>query len=374
MTDAMRTFRDRYARVLEWVVIALMIVLAVEVTLGVVFRGIGHSLVWYDEVASVLLAWLTFYGSALASVKRAHIGCPELVDAMPLACAARVRHRRRSCSSIAFFVLLGWVGASILPILATDCAREPAVGADERRAVGDSDFGGADRRRRGAAPARPARARGAAGAGAALAAALRRRKPLARCATEAVGDDHAAAVRGGAGARADRTCRSRSRWASSPWSRWSRRHGVDIAAQPRRSSLQRRDQLPAARDPAVHPRRRDHERVGHLAAADRVRHVAVRLDPRRPGAGVDRRLAVLRRDLRLRGRRRRRARLDPDPGDEGQGLPGAARRRGDVVGGDARGDHPAVDPDDPLRGDGGDVGRAAVRRRHRARASSAASA
>ena len=66
--------------------------------------------------------------------------------------------------------------------------------------------------------------------------------------------------------------------------------------------------------------------------------------------------------------------LDHDPRHEGEGLPRSARRGGDVVGRDARGDHPAVDPDDPLRGDGGDVGRAAVRRRHRARASSAASA
>ena len=80
--------------------------------------------------------------------------------------------------------------------------------------------------------------------------------------------------------------------------------------------------------------------------------VAVRLDPRRPRARLDRRVAVLRRDFRLGGRRRRRARLDPDPGDEEQGLSEGARRRGDVVGGDAGGDHPAVDPDDPLRGDG----------------------
>src|SRR5512133_2390522 len=76
----MHRFRDRYGLVLEWVVMALMVVLFVEVTLGIVFRVAGSSLVWYDEVASVLLAWLTFYGSALASVKRAHIGCPELVD------------------------------------------------------------------------------------------------------------------------------------------------------------------------------------------------------------------------------------------------------------------------------------------------------
>ena len=143
-------------------------------------------------------------------------------------------------------------------------------------------------------------------------------------------------------------------------------HGLAHPAEPRARHLQRRDQLPAARDPAVHPRRRDHERVGHLAAADRVRVGAVRLDPRRPRARVDRRVDVLRRDLRLGGRRRRGAGLDPDPGDEGEGLSGAVRRRGDVVGGDARGHHPAVDPDDPLRGDGRDVGRAALRRRHRA--------
>ena len=36
-----------------------------------------------DEIASILLAWLTFYGSALASAKRAHIGCPELVALLP---------------------------------------------------------------------------------------------------------------------------------------------------------------------------------------------------------------------------------------------------------------------------------------------------
>jgi len=74
-----KRFRAAYGRLLEWVVIVLMVVLAVEVTLGVVFRFAGRSLIWYDEVASVLLAWVTFYGSALASVRRAHIGCPELV-------------------------------------------------------------------------------------------------------------------------------------------------------------------------------------------------------------------------------------------------------------------------------------------------------
>ncbi len=119
MTGALASFRDRYGRVLEWVVSALMIVLFVEVTLGVVFRVVGHSLIWYDEVASVLLAWLTFYGAALASVKRAHIGCPEVLEAMSW------RNRRlfnivAELLVIAFFALLGFVGLMIMPVLATD--------------------------------------------------------------------------------------------------------------------------------------------------------------------------------------------------------------------------------------------------------------
>jgi len=119
VTATLRRFRQRYGLILEWFVGALMVILFVEVTLGVVFRAIGHSLIWYDEMASVLLAWLTFYGSALASVKRAHISCPELVDALPWP-ARRLMNIAAQVIVIAFFVLLGVVGASIMPILATD--------------------------------------------------------------------------------------------------------------------------------------------------------------------------------------------------------------------------------------------------------------
>ena len=116
---AVDRFRAGYGRALEWVVIALVVTLAAEVTLGVVFRAAGHALAWYDEVASVLLAWLTFYGAALASVRRAHIGCPELVNAMPWP-ARRVINIAAEVIVIAFFVLLGAVGAWILPVLHTD--------------------------------------------------------------------------------------------------------------------------------------------------------------------------------------------------------------------------------------------------------------
>ncbi len=116
---ALQTLRRRYEAFLEWLVIGLMVVLAFEVTLGIVFRSIGHSLVWYDEVASILLAWLTFYGSAYAAAKRGHISCPELVALMPpgprLAVTIAVE-----ALVIGFFALLGIVGWQVLEVLATD--------------------------------------------------------------------------------------------------------------------------------------------------------------------------------------------------------------------------------------------------------------
>ena len=111
--------RTVYGQFLTLVVSILMVTLFIEVTLGVIFRTIGQPLVWYDEVASILLAWLTFYGSALASFKSAHIGCPEII-AM---CSPRYKRALGIIAQlivIVFFGVLGWYGMVIMPILATD--------------------------------------------------------------------------------------------------------------------------------------------------------------------------------------------------------------------------------------------------------------
>lgn len=96
-----------------------MVLLALEVTIGITFRALGRSLSWYDEIAVVLLAWLTFYGSALAALKRAHIGFPGFVNSLkPPARVLAV-----SCAKLvvlAFMALLGWIGFSVLDVLATD--------------------------------------------------------------------------------------------------------------------------------------------------------------------------------------------------------------------------------------------------------------
>ena len=111
--------RRGYERALEWLTVILMAVLAIEVTIGVIFRTSGYSLVWYDEFAAILLAWLTFYGSALASVKRAHIGCPEVMMMLP----RKLKFAFRLVAevlTIGFFLLMGWMGYQVLEVLDTD--------------------------------------------------------------------------------------------------------------------------------------------------------------------------------------------------------------------------------------------------------------
>jgi TRAP-type C4-dicarboxylate transport system permease small subunit len=114
-----QSFRRAYERFLEWICIVLMATLAVEVTAGVVFRYSGHSLVWYDEVACILLAWVTFYGSALAVLKHAHMGVPEIVRMMPPAPRVVATIIAQLCT-LAFFVLLAWIGYSVIGVLETD--------------------------------------------------------------------------------------------------------------------------------------------------------------------------------------------------------------------------------------------------------------
>jgi len=111
--------RRAYSWFLEAVVIVLMVAIAVEVTIGIVYRAAGHALSWYDEIAVILLAWLTFYGSALAALKRAHIGFAGLMKAMPAQWRVAVVILSKAIV-IGFLALLGWIGFAVLDVLSTD--------------------------------------------------------------------------------------------------------------------------------------------------------------------------------------------------------------------------------------------------------------
>ena len=72
-----------YDRYLQYFIFLQMIFLSLTVVVGVCFRWSGHSLVWYDEVAGIQLAWITYFGSAYASLKGLHIGMPTLIKVFP---------------------------------------------------------------------------------------------------------------------------------------------------------------------------------------------------------------------------------------------------------------------------------------------------
>ena len=102
--------------VLEYFVVFLMIILTVVVIVAVLYRLMGSSLAWYDEVAAILLAWITYYGSALAVLRRRHIGFDSVLLSFP-------KQLRMIAVAVAelitagFFILLAWAGFTVMAIL-----------------------------------------------------------------------------------------------------------------------------------------------------------------------------------------------------------------------------------------------------------------
>lgn len=105
--------------ILEWMTIGLMVLLTVTVTLAVIARLMGQSFSWYDEVAAIMLAWITYYGSALAALHRRHIGFDTVLLAMPLRMrvAALVAGE---ASVLLFFILMARAGLQVLEVLEGD--------------------------------------------------------------------------------------------------------------------------------------------------------------------------------------------------------------------------------------------------------------
>ena len=75
-----RLYRWLMALAEAWAMV-LLIAMVVVVTLGVFYRYVlNASLIWYDEFASYLLVWLTFYGAVVAAYHRKHIAFETIVE------------------------------------------------------------------------------------------------------------------------------------------------------------------------------------------------------------------------------------------------------------------------------------------------------
>ncbi|MGH7768649.1 MAG: TRAP transporter small permease [Candidatus Binatia bacterium] len=77
----MERFFRRFIDWVEWWSVLLLFLMVAVVCFGVFFRyALKASLIWYDEFASYLLVWLTFYGAVVASYRRRHIGFEVVLE------------------------------------------------------------------------------------------------------------------------------------------------------------------------------------------------------------------------------------------------------------------------------------------------------
>jgi TRAP-type C4-dicarboxylate transport system permease small subunit len=117
--SALRTFRNVLERVLVVVSLSLMTVLALIVIAAVVVRTAGASFTWYDEVASIILAWITYYGAALAALRRSHLGFPTIAAMLPPPIRLAVMLVTEAVV-IVFFVLVAYFGLQVIDLLRGD--------------------------------------------------------------------------------------------------------------------------------------------------------------------------------------------------------------------------------------------------------------
>jgi TRAP-type C4-dicarboxylate transport system permease small subunit len=101
---------------LSWLLITLMIVLTVVVMVAVFYRRFGSSLVWYDEVASVLMAWITYYGAAYAALRRQHIGFDGVLLRLPQGLRMAMVVVAET-AVIGFFALMAYTGIEVLKVV-----------------------------------------------------------------------------------------------------------------------------------------------------------------------------------------------------------------------------------------------------------------
>ena len=96
--------------------VIMIVMMTAIVVFAVIWRKSGASFIWYDEVAAILLAWITYYGAALAALKRAHIGFDGILLALPM----RWRMIALAVAEafvFVFFIILAWTGWQVLGVL-----------------------------------------------------------------------------------------------------------------------------------------------------------------------------------------------------------------------------------------------------------------
>lgn len=106
-------------RLIETIGLALLLALTFSVIYATTMRYVGASPRWYDELASVMLAWLTYFGATYAVFMRQHMGFSGLVTALPRRLAVALT-LVSEILVLVFFGLVAWFGYKVLAVAAYD--------------------------------------------------------------------------------------------------------------------------------------------------------------------------------------------------------------------------------------------------------------
>ncbi|GHA62812.1 hypothetical protein GCM10008927_30260 [Amylibacter ulvae] len=104
---------------IETICLALLIALALSVVYATTMRYLGASPSWYDEIASVLLAWLTYFGATYALFLRQHMSFGGIVTALPKRAAVALAIFSEFLV-IAFLAVVAWYGNAVLAVAKWD--------------------------------------------------------------------------------------------------------------------------------------------------------------------------------------------------------------------------------------------------------------
>jgi TRAP-type C4-dicarboxylate transport system permease small subunit len=97
----------------------LLVFLTALVTFAAVVRLFGHGVAWYDEVAPILLTWVTYFGAALVTLHRGHLGFDNIVRRLSVQ-ARTAAFVTSECLTIAFFLALAWGGFRLIAVISDE--------------------------------------------------------------------------------------------------------------------------------------------------------------------------------------------------------------------------------------------------------------
>ena len=108
-----------FKSILEYFSVFLILFLIIIVITAVAARILDISITWYDELASVVLVWLTYIGGAYVALIRGHMSFDGLLMSLSPK-LQKIVFAIAEITVMAFFLIMGYYGYLVLDVFADE--------------------------------------------------------------------------------------------------------------------------------------------------------------------------------------------------------------------------------------------------------------